>query len=177
VTWAAIRRGWVALTLFLLALVLLATAVSADTLAKGDSELSLVLDWASVDRDDRSDSDEEVRATLGYGRMLTDAHEIGGEIFYTQENDFDGIGLGVFYHYNFAAQGTLNPFLGANLVHFEGDLGDLWDRAYGLFAGVKVYPYEHAGCAFGASYHWLQGAETGFDATQASLFASLRVKF
>ena len=158
-------------------LLLTATSAMADTRQKGDTELSLDLSYTNVDRENRDDNDEEARVSLRYGRMLTDAHEFGGEFFYNKENDFYGTGLGVFYHYNFRAGDNLNPFLGANFVFLAGELGDIYETAYGLFAGVKVFPFEHAGFAFGTSYHWLQGKGPLADAAQVSLFGSLSVKF
>ena len=43
--------------------------------------------------------------------------------------------------------------------------------------GVKVWPFDHMGAAFGVSRFWLQASGPGADAEQLSLFGSLRVKF
>lgn len=153
------------------------TVAMADALRKGDSELSLDLSYVEVDRDDGGKV-EEMDLSGRYGRMLSDAHEIGVELFYSQEGQFDGTGGGVFYDYNFTAGANLNPYVGATYVPLlEGDIGDIYDSAYGLRLGVKVWPYDHAGAAFGVSHFWLQGSGPGPDADQLSLFGSLRIKF
>lgn len=161
------------------AIVILAgsAAAVADTLHRGDSELSLDLSYVEVDRDDGGRV-EEADLSGRYGRMLSDAHEIGVELFYSKEGGFEGIGAGVLYDYNFVAGDNLNPFVGATYAPLlEGDLGDIYDSAYGLRLGVKAWPFDHAGAAFGVSHFWLQGSGSGVDAEQLSLFGSLRLKF
>ncbi len=153
------------------------TAAMADTLSKGDTELSLDLSYVEIERDDGGRV-EEIDLNGRYGRMLSDAHEIGLELFYSQEGQFDGTGAGVFYDYNFKAGDMLNPYVGVTYVPLiEGDLGDIYDSAYGLRLGVKVWPFEHAGAAFGVSHFQLEGQGSAADADQLSLFGSLRVKF
>ena len=68
--------------------------------------------------------------------LLTDTHEIGGEIGFT-DVDIDGSSsdssiLGAFYAYNFRSGGILNPYISPKIVTFGGDLGDLFDWAYGV---------------------------------------------
>jgi hypothetical protein len=105
---------------------------------------------------------------LGYGRYLTPQHEVGGSIGYTKTDvddlgSVDGTTLGAFYQFNFDSGEMMVPFIGVDLAYISGDLGDVYDFGYGATAGLKLYPYEHAGIVIGVSYQRLQGAEDFID--------------
>jgi hypothetical protein len=105
---------------------------------------------------------------LTYGRYLTPQHEVGGSIGYTKTDvddlgSVDGTSLGAFYQYNFDNGDLLVPFVGLDLAYFSGDVGDAYDFGYGASAGLKLYPYEHAGVIMSVSYQRLQGAEDWID--------------
>ena len=166
-------RKLVVLTAILVA-VPTATAM-AQGLEKGDTEIGVSLSFINVNRG--GSSNESARLAVEYGRMLTDRHEIGGVLIYTKQNEFDAPRFGAFYHYNFSARGNLTPFLGGQVTYIGGDLGNTYDFALGAFAGVKVYPFEHAGFQTGLRYDRIEGDGPSPDATELALFGSLRIKF
>jgi hypothetical protein len=105
---------------------------------------------------------------LSYGRYLTPQHEVGLSVAY-MDADYDELGsvdgttLGAFYQFNFDNGGDMVPFIGIDVAYIGGDLGDVYEYGYGASAGLKFYPYEHAGVLMGVSYQNLVGAENWID--------------
>lgn len=155
-----------------------APAALADYLEKGDRELSFSLSFSDLDFDASSvgDSDStELTATFGY--LLTDHHEVGVGAAVFEGNGSSSSILVLFYSYNFRAAANVNPYIGGQFLAYNGDIGDLFDTAYGLVAGIKVFPWSHGGFFFGVSYREIQGASSVLDATELNAFSGLRVKF
>jgi hypothetical protein len=105
---------------------------------------------------------------LTYGRYLTPQHEVGGSLGYTKTDvddlgSIDGTSLGAFYQFNFDSGEMMVPFIGVDVAYFSGDVGDAYDFGYGASAGLKLYPYEHAGIIMSVSYQQLLGAEDFID--------------
>jgi len=153
--------------------------------AKGQNEVAGLITYADVDYGDSDSKETDLR--LSYGRYLTDMHEIGVSVGYFKQElgdeDFgsvsvDGSTLGVFYHLNFPTSGTVTPYIGVNGAWLGGDISDAYDFQYGVSAGIKIYPFEHAGFSFGASYQKLNGAESYIDdADGISVAIGLLVRF
>jgi hypothetical protein len=129
---------------------------------------------------------EDVSTTmlgLSYGRYLTPMHELGVSVSYEKVEmedvgNVDGTTLGGFYHLNFDQGGDLVPFLGVSVAYIAGDLGDAYEYSYGVSAGLKVYPYEHAGIVMGVGYQNLVGAENWIDDADAvSVNVGLALRF
>jgi hypothetical protein len=151
-------------------------AVAAD---RGINEMSGSLTYADIEDVSMS------MVAVAYGRYLTPMHEIGvtGSYIELDADDLgvgsvDGTQLGAFYHLNFEASDTLVPYLGVNVATIGGDLGDLYDIAYGLSGGLKLYPYEHVGIHCSVTYQQLQGAEDFIDDADATAInVGLAVRF
>jgi len=151
----------------------------------GDNELSARFSYSDVDYGSGSTTDTELTAT--WGRYVTANHQFGLSVSYVEQeidDDFfggestDGNELGVFYAYNFSTTGTMTPFVGIGASIIGGDLGDIYDSSYGLEAGLKVFPYKHAGFVFSVAYAELQAAESFIDdADGLSVGAGLLIRF
>ena len=150
----------------------------AGQLAKGESEVS-----AGFIFSDSSSGDDDLQTidlSLGWGRMLTDAHEVGGFLGYQKADDgdfsLDGGSLGAFYNYNFAAGTNMNPYLGVNVSTFFGDLFEAANFGYGVEAGIKVWPWDNGGFNFGIGW---ESIDTDFDSTVDTLsaFMGIRLKY
>jgi len=129
---------------------------------------------------------KETELTIAYGRYLTDMHEIGFSASYTDlEADVDGFSesvdgssLGVFYNLNFPTSGSILPFIGVGVATIGGDLGDAYDWGYDISAGLKIYPFQHAGFVFQVSYTELMAAEDFIeDADGIVVGAGLIIRF
>ena len=144
---------------------------------RGTNEMAGSLTYADVEDVSMS------MVAVSYGRYLTPMHEVGvtGSYVNLDVDEFDSIDgtqLGAFYHLNFEASDTLVPFVGVNVATIGGDLGDAYDFAYGLSAGLKFYPYEHVGIHCAVSYQQLQGAEDFIDDADATAVnVGLAVRF
>lgn len=104
-------------------------------------------------------------AEFSFGRYLTQMHELGINVAYMRVEisglgSVDGTEIGPFYHLNFPTDGNAVPFIGINANWIGGDLNDAYDYSYGVSAGVKVYPYEHAGLVFSVAYQRMNGAQS-----------------
>lgn len=161
----------------LAALPLVAFSSLAAAADKGVNEVAGSLTYADI---------EDVSTTmlaLSYGRYLTPMHELGVNVSYEKlelddVDSTDGTTLGGFYHMNFDQGGNLVPFIGVSVNYIAGDLGDFYDYSYGLSAGLKVYPYEHAGIVMGVGYQNLVGAEDWIDDADAlSVNVGLALRF
>lgn len=166
-------------TLSAVAMLLLAafSAVEADQLEKGDTELQFRFSYNQIDFDGPGGSAETTEVLGLFGYMLTDHHEIGAGLAYAAFDSFDVVEYGVSYHYNFRAGANLNPYLGAFVLGFGGDRGDVFDLGYAAEVGVKVYPWSHGGMVFGLAYRELEGAGGAPNATNVISFGGLSLKF
>ena len=166
-------------TLVLFWALLLATASigAADQLVEGDVELQFRFTHSNFDFDGSGGSTDftEVVGIIEY--MLTDHHEIGGGVAYAEVDGSDSLEFGGNYTYNFRAGTDLNPYLAVQIVGFGGDRGDLFDIGYGAEAGLKVYPWAHAGALFGLNYRELIGSDGVPAATNLNLFGGVILKF
>jgi hypothetical protein len=159
---------------------LFATSAFADQLEKGDTEINFAFTFQQQDIDD-SDLDPELTSLSGsFGYLLTDAHELGAILGYTDlkiENEStDLFSFGAFYHYNFRAAENLNPYVGAQIATVTGD-DAVSDSSYGLTAGVKMYPWENGGFNFGVSYDQFAGDGDNPDSNTINVFAGVLIKF
>jgi hypothetical protein len=166
--------------------------IAAGPLTKGDKETSFRLSFAKVEFGSAEGFDlgstETLDASFSYGWLLSDSHEIGGLVAYNKQDydggdlfedqKTDGSAFGVFYNYNFKTQGNLAPFVGVSASVLGGDVGDLYDWEYDLLAGIKLYPFEHAGVVFEVSYGMLQSSEDGLpDGDGLALGVGLLLKY
>lgn len=153
--------------------------------AKGQNEMAGSLTYTNLDSGFIETTETQV--DLSYGRYLTDSHEVGARVTYyeteIEEEGFgsesiDGMGFGVFYHFNFVTSSVVTPFLGANVSWLGGDVGDVYDFQYGIEGGIKVYPFEHAGVVIGLEWAQLQAAENYYDDADGLSFAvGLLIRF
>ena len=168
------------------------TSVFADTLKKGNKELSFSFSYDDVKlKNIESEGNFKTYNLLGsFGYLITDGNEAGINISYNKTElpviadretkdtaSFDSIGYGFFYNYNFKAGDMCNPYLGAQVQGFSGDFGDYFNWSYGATAGVKIYPWSNGGFNFGARYDWVQGQEDIVDSTDLRFFAGVNVKW
>ncbi len=113
--------------------------------------------------------------------MITKGNELGFSLNYSKvDNDLvsvDGMGIGLWYNYNFRAGDMFNPYLGANYIFYTGDIGDIFDSSYGVQGGVKIWPWENAGMNFGMRYQWNTGAGDMAGRDPVHLFAGVLIKF
>ncbi len=151
----------------------------AGQLAQGESEVTAGFSFEDVSSD--GGDSQTIDLSLGWGRMLTDAHEVGGMLGYSKldfdsEGSVDGGTLGAFYNYNFAAGTNMNPYLGVNVATFFGDLSDFYNFGYGVEAGIKVWPWDNGGFTFGIGW---DSTDTEFDSTDDTLsaFMGIRLKY
>jgi hypothetical protein len=160
-------------------------AVFAEGVGKGQNEIAGRLSYANVDAGPVETTETDF--SLSYGRYLTDSHQVGLIASYfdqeIEEEGFgsvsaDGTALGAFYHFNFLTSGIITPFLGVNASFLGGDIGDVYDFQYGIEGGIKVYPFEHAGFAFGIEWSQLQASEDYYeDADGLAFGAGLLIRF
>jgi len=155
-------------------------AGSAQSVAQGENEVAGRLSYVDVDYGYFDSSD--TRLDFSYGRYITDMHQLGVTAGYINQevNDasVDGITLGAFYALHFPTSGILTPYIGLNAAWLGGDVGDLYDFQYGVGAGLKIYPYEHAGISVGIAYQRLQAAEDYIDdADGLSFGVGLLIRF
>lgn len=163
---------------FAVAALLLGVPAAADQLEKGDRQLRFDLAFSTLDFDaERVGDSDKIELTAGFGYMLTDHHEIGAAAGWFAQNGSDSTILLLYYTYNFRAGQILNPYVAGQFLTYQGDLADLFDIAYGVEVGVKVFPWSHAGFLTGLNYREVRGAEDIFDATEINLFSGLLVKF
>jgi len=156
-----------------------AGSVQANQLEKGDKEINFNVSYTDISPD-VGDSLKTTQIDGRFGYLLTHAHEVGFMLDYMKIEDgssADASIYGVFYHYNFRAGETMNPYVGAQVYAFGGDLGDVYDTSYGLQAGIKVYPWDHAGFNFGLSWDTLNGKDAFGDGDQTKLFGGVLVKW
>ncbi|MDH3525759.1 MAG: porin family protein [Acidobacteriota bacterium] len=153
------------------------SVASADQLAEGDVEVQFRVTYNDLDFDGPGGSSDSKEMFFSAGYMLTDHHEIGAGVAYGSSGSFDALEFGVGYDYNFRTGENLNAFVGASVVGFGGDRGDLFDLGYGAEVGVKVYPWSHGGLLFVATYRELEGSGGVPDATQVLGFAGIGLKF
>lgn len=156
----------------------------ADPLKKGNKELNFSFSYDSFDPGGDADKAKTTMLDGAFGWLLTDSQEVGGLLNYTSTDlggdseTTDAYGLGAFYHWNFKAGDSMNPYLGARLGFFGGDLSDFYDMFYGVEGGVKFYPWANAGMNFGLRWEKWTGAEDGIeDADNMSVFAGMLFKF
>lgn len=154
----------------------------ADPLKKGEKEIDFTFSYDNLNPDGTGDDLKTTILTGSFGYMLTDGHEVGGQLSYSKldagdAGDTDSTQLGAFYHYNFRAGTGMNPYVGARVFTISGDLGDIYSNGYGLVGGIKVWPWANAGFNFGVSWDQLMGDGDFEDATQTSLFAGIGIKF
>lgn len=161
---------------------LVASPALADSLRKGQKEINFDFSYSKLEGDDSNQSLKTTLLTGMFGYMLTDGHEVGGILQYSKSEisgsaSSDSTLFGAFYHYNFQAGPNINPYLGANLATIGGDLGDVFDTAYGIEGGVKVWPWSNGGFQFGVRYTKYQGADNFEDGTETALFGGVGIKF
>ncbi len=156
-------------------------AAYADTLKKGDKEMNFNFSYAKISPDEGDDITlSQFAGAMGY--LITDGNEVGLQFAY-QKQDYgggdssDSNTISAFYHYNFKAGETMNPYLGVLATTYGGDMGDSIDMSYGIQGGVKVYPWSNAGFNFGVQYEQLMGANDGGDATNVAAFGGVLIKF
>jgi len=161
-------------------------------LKKGENEATFRFSYANIDMGSSGGLDvgsqENTDVHVAWGYLLTDTSEVGVSFGYIKQ-DFsgsdifesettDGTTFGVFYDYNFKTKGQVLPYVGVGVSTIGGDLGDLYDLEFGVEAGIKFYPFDHAGVNVGVSYSKLQGAESGIpDGDGIALGAGLLIKF
>lgn len=149
----------------------------ADQLEEGDLELQFRFTYSHLDFAGRGGSSTFTEALGSVGYMITDHHEVGAGVAYSSFGSADSVEYGLAYNYNFRVGESLNPYLGAVVVGFGGERGDLFDLGYAAELGVKVYPWSHGGMVFGVAYRELQGAGGARDATHVIAFGGLSLKF
>ena len=151
----------------------------------GDNELAGRLSYLDIDYGSGSVTDTEF--TLAWGRYLTANHQVGLNASYIDQeidDDFagsvsvDGSTFGVFYAFHFGTAGITTPYIGVNAAIIGGDLGDLYEYGYGVEAGLKVFPYKHAGFVFSVAYTELSADENFIeDADGITVGAGLLIRF
>lgn len=161
-------------------LVVMPGAGSAKSVAQGQNEAAGRLSYTDVDYGDFDSS--EAQLDFSYGRYITDMHQVGVSAGYFRQEvadvSADGTTVGAFYALHFPASGILTPYVGLSAAFIGGDVGDLYDFQYGVGAGLKIYPYEHAGISVGIAYQQLQAAEDYFDdADGLSFGVGLLIRF
>lgn len=156
------------------------TAAFADTLKKGNMELSFAFSYDDLSPDSGEDA-KTYNLDGAWGYLLTDRNELGATLSYAKVEgggvSADAMRYGAFYNFNFAAGDMANPYIGAQIEGFSGDLSDFYDMSYGISGGVKFYPWANGGFNFGARYDWLTGADDFEDATDLRFFAGVNVKW
>lgn len=169
-----IRKTFVALCLLLLAGL---SAANASQLAKGDVELQFRFMYNDLDFDGPGGDSDSTEVLGFFGYMLTDHHEVGAGMAYAEFGSSDALEYGVSYNYNFRSGTILNPYLGAFILGFGGDRGDVFDLGFAAEIGVKIYPWSHAGMVLATAYRELEGAGGVPDATNVLVFSGISLKF
>ncbi|HEX9011604.1 MAG TPA: outer membrane beta-barrel protein [Holophagaceae bacterium] len=172
-----------------LALVLLAScgaaALQADAPKAGEKELGLQFNYSNLDTGTSSSPNiESTQLKASYGYLLTDHHEIGGFLGYTSQKVYQTASttaFGVAYSYNFQIGKETTPYLGAHAAFLSSSLpnGALADykNYYGLEAGLKVYPWDHAGFTFAATWDTYVKDHAPDNGTQFALVVGLGLKW
>jgi len=153
------------------------SVANADHLKEGDLEFQFRFSYNDLDFDGTGGDSETTEVLSSFAYMLTDHHEIGAGVAYAESGSSDSVEYGTAYNYNFRSGESLNPYLGAFIVGFGGDRGDVFDLGYGAELGVKVYPWSHGGMVFALAYRELEGAGGVPDATQVLAGAGISLKF
>lgn len=163
----------------LLAILVCGSVAMADQLKKSDKELGFTFSYSDISPDQGDDLSTTVLDGF-FGWLLTDHHEVGGLLTYTETEvgnaSTDSSAFGVFYDYNFQAGTNLNPYVGGHYQTIGGDQGDFLDSRYGLRGGIKIYPWSNGGFNFGLSWDQFTGADNFGDADGTTLFGGVLIK-
>ena len=181
-----------ALVILMVLCVVGGTAAFADQLKKGEMETSAMFSYSEVDPRMGIDKLKQTQLMGAFGYLLTDGHEVGGELTYMKEEQgnasIDSTLFGVFYNYNFKAGTNLNPYVGAQVgsISGSGSGGDTsfsqpYSAYYGVQGGIKIYPWKNGGFNVGLRWdNWSGKTLNGIkfdDAKVLQLAAGILIKW
>ena len=150
----------------------------ADEIEKGSKELTL--EFAYTDTDDWG---TEISLDVSLGYMLTEVHEVGGIVDWTNTDPDAGDSqsggtIGGFYRYNLGIDADmLVPYAGAKAVLALGDFSDYYDFGAGVELGTRVMPSEHASINVELFYEKLFGTDIFDDKDSFGLAAGISIFF
>lgn len=131
----------------------------AGTPRQGEREVAVQLSYSNFSNGSAGSSNTETTLITGnFGYLLTDHHELGFSLGYESQKVVTTASdsrLGANYTYNFKGGQDATPFLGlhAGVLNYSNAFGDSpYKSFYGVEAGVKLYPWDHAGFLFSASW-------------------------